>query len=145
VYDEFHLKILIHVDENDLPLSQGVFKLQVAKIMNDGGCSDGVVYNDVDDAGSGIIFNTIFETDGSAAKTTEEDPYNVGEPNRYQSYEEANNFINSESEILPGENGLWDFSLVAVDLRSYCFQIVKDDDSALPLDVGLNYPKVIVE
>jgi len=123
VNDEFRLKILVHVDENALPLAQGVFKLQVAEIGTaNGECSAELAYSDVVHTGSGINFNAILGTDGSAVKITEEDPYNEGELTRYQSYEESNNFVNGESEVLAGENGLWDFSLTANALGSFCFR-----------------------
>jgi hypothetical protein len=149
VGEPFFLKMLINVDINQLPLRQGEFNLQVAQIiLPGGGCSDeGLVYNDVGSTDNGeLFFNTAHGFDDLAAKITIKDPYNEGEITRHQSYEIENPFFNGVSEILAGENGLWEFSLISKTAGNYCFRIVQaNDGSALPLDGWLNYPIVIVE
>jgi hypothetical protein len=123
--EPFLLKILIQVADNDLPLGQGVFKLQVAaECLRK-------AYIDVGHVDSGILFNQAIGTDGSAAKPTGEDPFNIGETTSYQSYEIENPFINGVSEILDGENGLWEFSLIPKTAGNYCFRIVNNDNTEL--------------
>jgi hypothetical protein len=51
-----------------------------------------------------------------------------------QDYEEANNFTNSVAAIPAGQDGKWDFALEdnnAPSSTSYCFRVVKSDNSEL--------------
>ena len=64
---------------------------------------------------------------------------NAGDPShehttRNQTYEEENNFTNSQLAIAAGEDGMWDFSLIdngAPAGTTYCFRAVKSDGSVL--------------
>jgi len=60
-----------------------------------------------------------------------------------QTYEELNNFTNSQAAIPAGQDGKWDFSLIdnsAPASTTYCFQITKSDDRVL--DGYTVYPEI---
>jgi hypothetical protein len=62
---------------------------------------------------------------------TTADPTHDSDTNNDQSYVEANTFINSQSAVPAGEDGLWDFSLQldtnAQKGTSYCVRPTKSD------------------
>jgi len=137
----FRLKMLINVEGNLLRLNTGQFKLQVAEKASSGcGAS---LYVDLE-LSPNVGFYPILGFDGEPAIKTEEDPYIEGEITRYQSYEESNPFTNNVSDISAGENGLWDFSLVANNGGNFCFRIVKDDGYDTELNEYLSYPEINV-
>ncbi|PIR73959.1 MAG: hypothetical protein COU35_04865 [Candidatus Magasanikbacteria bacterium CG10_big_fil_rev_8_21_14_0_10_47_10] len=131
----FRLRSLIHVNTTGLPISGQNFKLQYA--LRSGTCDTsfaGESYSDVTAATTIAYNDNAAVADGIALTLNASDPIHGGDTLRRQTYEEANNFINSTAAIGVGEDGMWDFSLKdngAAAGASYCFRIVKSDNTLL--------------
>lgn len=132
----FRLRMLTHVTVADMTTSYENFKLQYA--LRSGTCDTGFsgeTFSDVGTASGDIRYHdNSSPTDNSALVGNANDPTHSSDTIRNQTYEEANNFTNSQAAVSIGEDGLWDFSLVdfsAPGETSYCFRIVKSDGSQL--------------
>ncbi|MHC4270184.1 MAG: hypothetical protein ACYSTS_17205 [Planctomycetota bacterium] len=150
---EFRLKMLLHVDDVPLPLNFYQFKLQYSNNSGDD-------YYDITDETpdfsdqSPIVFkDNPIASDGTTIIGSGGgfDPLHSGHsPISFQTYEEANNFTNSVSEILVGKDGMWDFSLYVTnnaDPGEYIFRIVIDNgmpDDGIPLNNGYISPEPAV-
>ncbi len=126
----FRLRMLLHMEANDLAIGGKNFKLQYGP----GSTCSSVTYGDVA-AGSGAIryYDNTTATDGISLTTNANDPTHNADTVASQSYEEGNNFTNS-TLISAGQDGMWDFALVdnsAAAGTAYCFRVVKSDGSAL--------------
>jgi hypothetical protein len=133
----FRLRSLIHIDTSNLSINGQNFKLQFAQRGADNSCDtsfSGETYSDVTNS-TLIAFNdNSTPSDGAALTSNANDPSHLGHTTLTQTYEESNNFTNSQSAINAGNDGMWDFSLKdngAPANTAYCFRIVKADDSLL--------------
>ncbi len=134
----FRLRMLLHLDNDDLRLSQNNFKLQYVG-KGTGTCaspSGGTPSAYTDVSGSTLIaFNdNATPTDNTALTTNANDPTHGTHTVRQQSYEELNNFTNSQKIINSGQDGLWDFSLKdnsSPIYTTYCFRMVESDGTVL--------------
>lgn len=143
----FRLRTLVHLANDDLRLSQNNFKLQYVG-KGTGTCaspSGGTpsVYTDV--TGSTLIaFNdNATPTDNSALTANANDPTHGSHKVRQQTYEESNNFTNSQKIINSGQDGLWDFSLKdnsSPIYTTYCFRMVESDGTEF--DTYSVYPEI---
>lgn len=143
----FRLRMLMHLNNDDLRISKNNFKLQyVAK--GGGSCaspSGGTPSSYTDVTGSTLIaFNdNATPTNGSALTSNANDPTHNSDKIRPQTYIESNNFTNSQKILNSGQDGLWDFSLKdngAAEGTDYCFRVVESDGttfSSYPV-----YPKI---
>ncbi len=127
---QFRLRLLLHVSNMDLSASGFDFKLQMA--ARSGTCDTGFSgesYADLSpSSGSLRFYDNSTPADGAALTDNTNDPGHGGDTIRNQTYEEANNFTNSQSSITAGEDGLWDFALgddSALGNEVYCFRVVK--------------------
>jgi hypothetical protein len=132
----FRLRMLVHVTVQDMTTSYENLKLQYAE--RSGSCDigfSGETYQDVGTASGAIRFHdNSSPVDGDALTSNGNDPTHSGHTIVDQTYEEANNFTNSQGAISVGEDGMWDFSLVdfsAVGSTPYCFRIVKSGGTEL--------------
>ncbi len=130
----FRLRLLIHVDDAEVAIGEENFKLQFAE--KSGSCDtsfSGETYSDVTGA-SLISFNdNASPSDSDALTPNVDDPTHGADVVVNQNYEELNNFTNS-AVIPAGQDGKWDFSLIdngAATNTSYCFRVVKSDDTEL--------------
>jgi hypothetical protein len=135
----FRLRMLIHIGTADLAISGQSFKLQFAQRGTDNLCDtafSGETYADVT-AATVIAFNdnpTPADGAGASGSTGGPDPSHNSHTTAIQTYEEANNFTNSVSAIISGDDGLWDFSLKdngAAANTAYCLRAVKSDGTVL--------------
>ena len=146
---DMRLRTTLHISENNLVQSGINFKLQYAG-KGGGTCAapSGTPssYTDVT-AGTSIAYlNNATPADGAGLTTNANDPTHASDSNIAQSYEELNNFTNSEAAINSGQDGLWDFALTdngAPAGSTYCFRIAKSDGSAL--ESYTVYPEVTTE
>lgn len=133
--DAFRLRALVNIENADLELDGQSFKLQFSE--KSGTCDTSFVgesYSDVTGATVIAFNNNASPSDGDNLTANANDPTNGGNTIVNQDYEEANNFTNSVSSILVGQDGKWDFSLIdngATADTSYCFRIVKSDGTEL--------------
>ena len=134
----FRLRMTVHVSVLDLASSGQNFKLQYA--ARSGTCDtsfSGETYADVATASGDIRYHdNSTPTDGSALTGNANDPTHGGHTVNDQTYEESNNFTNSQSAIDVDEDGMWDFALVdfsASGETSFCFRIVKSDGTILDI------------
>jgi hypothetical protein len=132
--DEFRLRMLVHVGGDGARASLDTFKLQFAE--QSGSCDTGFSgesYADVTGA-TVIAFNdNAGVADGTTLTGNANDP-DEGHTVIDQTYEELNNFTNSSTKIVGGQDGLWDFSLVdngATANTAYCFRMVESDGSQI--------------
>lgn len=130
---EFRLRMLINVSDEDLSTGLYDFKLQYAPRV--GTCDTGFVgesYVDVT-ASTDIAFNdNATPADGDTLTTNANDPTGAGSVVA-QTYEELNSFT-TISSVATGNSALFDFSLVdysSLNNATYCFRIVNDSGSAL--------------
>ncbi len=144
----FRLRTLLHMSTNKLAtLSAQSFKLQFVG-KGTGTCafpSGGTpsTYTDVT-AATAIAYNdNPTPADGAVLTANANDPTDGSNVIVNQTYEEANNFTNSQAVIPSNQDGKWDFSLKdngAPLSTTYCFRAVKSDGT--PLDTYAVYPEV---
>ncbi len=133
----FRLRMLLHIGISDLFKNEGNFKLQFAQRGADNQCDtsfSGETYADVTAATVIAYNNNVTPTDGVNLTENANDPTHDSDTVIYQTYEEANNFTNSQATIDAGKDGKWDFSLKdngAPANTTYCFRIVKSDGTNL--------------
>lgn len=132
----FRLRIDVHVSVLDMPINDQNLKLQFAQ--RNGTCDTsftGETYTDVSPTSGDIRFyDNSSPADGNALTTNTNDPTHSSDTVRAQTYEESNNFINSQTAVSIGEDAMWDFSLVdhsAQGNTSYCFRILKSSGAQL--------------
>jgi len=141
------LRALLHVGGAPLSVSGTSLKLQYAG-KGAGTCAAPsgipVVYTDVTNATNISFYDNSIPADGVALIANLNDPSHLGHTIRSQTYEEQNNFTNSQSGIAVGEDGLWDFSLTvnpaAPANTTYCLRIIKSDGTLL--NTYTVYPEV---
>jgi len=132
--DAFRLRLLLRVDSGNLFSSGQNFKLQYA--AKSGTCDTGFSgesYADVTGA-TDIAYNNNTPTDGVSLSANANDPTDGGRTIVNQTYEEANDFTNSQGAINNGQDGKWDFALIdngAPADTGYCFRVVRSDGSQL--------------
>ena len=131
----FRLRMLLHIGANQLDVSGQTFKLQFAQ--QSGTCDtgfDGETYADVT-AATVIAYNdNATPADDAALTANANDPTHGTDTIVNQTYEELNNFTNSQAAIPSGQDGKWDFSLKdngAATSTAYCFRAVKSDSTLL--------------
>ncbi|MEA3249762.1 MAG: hypothetical protein U9Q03_05420 [Patescibacteria group bacterium] len=132
--DDFRLRALIHIGNANLTASGGSFKLQYA--ARSGTCDTsftGETYADVTGATAIAYNDNATPADGAALTGNANDPVHSGHTTVDQTYEEANNFINT-SQVNIGEDGMWDFALTdsdGVSANTYCLRMVESDGTLL--------------
>ncbi len=139
----FRLRMTLHVGASAVAQSGQNFKLQFAKKGSGSCASPEFSYADV--AGSSAIqyYDNAAAADGAALTTNANDPQHSAHTTRAQTYEEANDFTNSQSSIAAGEDGLWDFALVDATAdysENYCFKTVLSSGS--DIDSYGVYPEI---
>lgn len=135
---DFRLRMLVHVANNNLSVGEGDFTLQYAE--KQGTCAVSS-YATVTAATAIAFYDNATVADGDQASATTTDPTHSGHTIRYETYEEANDFTNTIT-INNGEDGLWDFSLIdysAANDMTYCLRAVTA--SGTPLSSYSVYPE----
>lgn len=133
--DAFRLRVLVDLGVSDLFTSEGSFKLQFAQ--QSGSCDTGFSgesYADVTGATVIAYNNNATPSDGAALTANANDPTHGGDTIVNQTYEEANNFTNSQGVVNVDQDGKWDFSLIdngASSNTAYCFRVVESDGTEL--------------
>ncbi len=143
----FRARILVQVTNQALALNGQSFKLQFGTKVST--CSAIGSWTDVA-SGSGAIRynNNATPADGDPLGVTANDPTHDTDTIVNQTYEEANNFINSQGAVPAGQDGHWDFSLThffsgtSFSNTTYCLRIVKADGTTL--DSYSQYPELNV-
>lgn len=145
--DKFRLRALVEVQNGNLFASGQDFKLQFIDKSGSLSCASasGGTPSSWTDVTSGTIiaFNDNTPADGAALTSTTTDPTHSLHTIVNQTYEEANNFTNTQAAINKAQDGKWDFSLydngAAAD-TTYCLRIVKSDGTVL--ETYTQYPEV---
>lgn len=145
--DAFRLRLLLHVGTTDLNQNGENFKLQFVD-RGTGSCSSPSggtpsTYTDVTSSTVIAYENNASVSDGDALTGNTNDPTHGTDTVNDQTYEEANNFTNSQSAINVGEDGMWDFALVdnnAPAATTYCFKVVLSDGT--DIDTYTVYPQI---
>lgn len=133
----FRLRMLLHIGQADLFTNEGSFKLQFAQRGADNLCDtsfSGETYADVTAATVIAYKDNPTPADGAALTANANDPTHGGDTIINQTYEELNNFTNSQGVINVGQDGKWDFSLIdnnATANTAYCLRVVKSDGTSL--------------
>lgn len=146
---EFRLRLLTRVDNGNLYSSSEDFKLQYVD-MGAGTCaspSGGTPSSYTDVTGATLVAykDNATPTDGIALVSNANDPTDGARTIVNQTYEELNDFTNSESAVLNGQTAKFDFSLVdngATASTTFCFRIVKSDDTLLGTYTA--YPEITI-
>ncbi len=130
----FRLRMLLHIGDGTLSANGQNFKLQFAEKSGDCDTSfSGETYNDVT-ADTDIAYNNNSPDDGDALTPNADDPAHSGHTRVDQTYEELNNFTNSQAAVPSGQDGKWDFALKdnsAPANTIYCLRVVKSNDATL--------------
>ena len=135
--DSFRLRMLLHTATATSTVSYSNFKLQVATTSAAGGCDtsfSGETYVNVETGSGAIRYKDNTPADGDALISNAEDPGHGTHTVRNQTYEESNDFTNSQAAIGVGEDGMWDFSLVDFSAAAgeiYCFRAVDTNEVVL--------------
>lgn len=142
----FRLRMLLRVDYGNLFTSGQEFKLQFAG-KGAGTCASPSgspsSYTDVGPGTTIAFLDNSLVADGEALTANGNDPVDGGRTIVNQTYEEGNNFTNSEGAIGKGQDGKWDFSLfdnAAPGETEYCFRIVRANGEEL--DGYTVYPEI---
>jgi hypothetical protein len=131
----FRLRTLVHVATSTLKQSGQDFKLQFAP--RSGTCDTGFsgeTYADVTATTSIQYADNPGPVNGTALVPKNSDPDHGADTLVDETYQESNNFTNSIAAIPVGQDGKWDFALVASGTpagTSYCFRVVKSGGSLL--------------
>ncbi len=144
--DKFRLRMLIHVNTTPLAINGEAVGFKLQSAPRSGTCDTafaGETYTDIT-AATPIGFANNPEpalVDGAVPLIINaNDPPHGADVLRRQTYEELNNFNNSQSAIAVGEDGLWDFALVDLSAPSgavYCIRAVRADGGSTQLDAYL--------
>jgi hypothetical protein len=116
--------MLLKVTTANLSSSGQSFRLQFAN-KGAGTCAaPTTMYRDVTTTSKVAYVNNASPSDGAGLTANANDPTNGADTIVNQTYEETNNFTNSQGAINTGQDGKWDFALVdnganAADV--YCF------------------------
>ncbi|MEK7159644.1 MAG: hypothetical protein AAB766_04065, partial [Patescibacteria group bacterium] len=132
------LRMLVHVAGGNLYASDENFKLQYVD-KGGGTCASPsggtpASWTDVDTTTSIAYKDNATPTDGSALTTNGSDPTHSSDTVQAQTYEELNNFTNSQSAVTIGQDAKWDFALydkTAANSTVFCFRAVLSDGTAL--------------
>jgi len=133
----FRLRLLLYVGSGKLILNGQSFKLQFAQRGSDNQCDtsfNGESYTDITTSTVIAYNDNPTPADGAALTANSNDPTHGTDTIVNQTYEELNNFTNSQAAIPSGQDGKWDFSLKdngASANTAYCFRVVKSDGSLL--------------
>lgn len=134
----FRLRALIHIGDSQLKSSGQSFKLQFAQRGADSQCDtsfSGETYSDVTTSTAIAYNDNSTPADGTALTSNANDPTHSSDTVVNQTYEELNNFTNSQAAIAAGQDGKWDFSLkdnnATPTAATYCLRVVKNDGTLL--------------
>lgn len=144
---EFRVRMLLHVAGEALSQSAGSYKLQYVG-KGGGSCASPsggtpATWTDITTATVIAYKDNTTPTDASALTSNGADPTHSTDTIVNQTYEEANNFSNTQSTIGIGQDGKWDFSLydkTGTSGTTYCIRIVESDGTAL--DTYTVYPEI---
>lgn len=144
----FRLRMLVHVSAAELVSNGKNFKLQIA--TRSGTCDTsfiGETYADVSPSSGDIrFFDNTTPSNGANLTGNGNDPIHGGDIIKDQTYVESNNFTNSTSAVLVGEDAMWDFALIdnsAPASTNYCFRIVESDGTTM--DTYARIPEIITD
>ncbi len=141
--EEFRIRMLIHNAGSSLSISGGSFKLQFAD-KGVGTCSSPTgSWTDITTSTSLAYKDNPTPVDGDALNSYFNDPTHGGDTINNQTYEEANNFTNSQSAIASGEDGKWDFSLYdksVSGVSTFCIRAVTSTDGTF--STYTSYPQI---
>ncbi len=131
----FRLRLLIHISTGTLSISGQEFKLQFGTSTGSSCTSSPPsLWSDVTATTIISFYDNPTPNDGAPLTPNSNDPTHGADTVVNQTYEEVNNFTNSQAAILPGQDGKWDFALKdngAPPETTYCFRVVKADGSLL--------------
>lgn len=140
----FRLRLLLHVSAVNLGLSGQSFKLRFAS-KTGASCGDDEAYADVTTTSAISYDNNTLPGDGDALTANlTDDPTHGSDTVRNQTYEELNNFTNSQAAVNKGEDGKWDFALIdngATSNTRYCLKATKSDGT--DLDIYSVQPEIL--
>lgn len=143
--DAFRLRMLVQNAGDNLAVSGQNFKLQYVGKGN-GSCASPsggtpASWTDVDTTTSVAYYDNVTPSDNTALTSTGSDPTYGSVVS--ETYEELNNFTNSQSALTPGDSGMWDFSLydkTAAAGSVFCLRAAKSDGTAL--NIYYVYPEI---
>lgn len=146
--DAFRIRMLLGVSNANLAINGQDFKLQFVD-MGSGSCSapsggTPSAYTDVTTSTVIAYKNNTTPADEDALTANASDPTDGGATIVNQSYQEENNFTNSEAAINNGEDGKWDFALYdngADPDTTFCFRVVKSNGDLLD-SYSVYYPEI---
>ncbi|MEK7535898.1 MAG: hypothetical protein AAB590_02720 [Patescibacteria group bacterium] len=126
---QFRLRPLLHTASATSTTPEHEVVLQFA--TRSGVCDtsfSGESYATVTPTTNIAFYNNTSVFDGDTASINGSDPSHSGHTKRYQGYEEVNG-ATTTTDAIPGEDTIWDFSLIDNDgetaTNSYCFRLVQ--------------------
>jgi hypothetical protein len=135
----FRLRVLLHNYGRDEAVSGQNFKVQIAERGSDNVCDTNFTnesYVDLSANSGAVRFydNSTLADGDNITSDNVNDPVNSLFSSVRETYEESNNFTNSQNIIRTDQTGKWDFAMVdfsAATNTTYCVRIVKSDNSTL--------------
>ena len=143
----FRVRPLLHVDGDGARANLDTFKLQFVG-KGSGSCASpfgGTPSSYTDVTASTVIAykNNTTPADAAALTANANDPTHGVHTTVNQTYEELNNFTNSQAKITGGQDGMWDFALYDNNApvgTVYCLRVV--ESSGTTLTTYSVYPQV---
>ncbi|OGM19868.1 hypothetical protein A2686_01210 [Candidatus Woesebacteria bacterium RIFCSPHIGHO2_01_FULL_38_10] len=135
----FRMRILLDNYGQDVASSGVTFKMQIAVRGADNLCDTSFTnetYADLSDSSGNVRYynNTNLADAANITSDNANDPTHESHTVVRETYEEANNFTNSQNAIRSNQDGKWDFALVdfsATADTTYCMRVVKSDATTL--------------
>jgi hypothetical protein len=133
------LRVAISVDNSGFNVSDSnlQLKLQFAPLIGANSCSalSSGSYSDVTSTSALQFYDDSRYSDGQAITTDPSDPSDGSRAMQPQSYEESNNFTNSQSALYAGQDGIWQFALTidnsTLKGRAFCIRVATSGGTQL--------------
>jgi hypothetical protein len=144
----FRLRLNLHISGSQIDASASSYKLRYALLGNVGQCNNVTSgsYADVTDASTIRYYNNTNASSGLGLTTNANDPTHSTDTLVRQTYRESGTTTFTNPTAIPaGQDGMWDFALVAnhtLQNDHYCFKVTNSDGT--DLNSYTSYPELII-
>ena len=143
----FRLRLDIAIGESQQQSNNLSLELQYAELGDYANCSSvpSTNYANVSSTTPIQYYTNVVATNGMALLPDANDPTDGSNMIVYQTYNQANPFVNAQGTIYAGEDGLWDFALAvsssSYDHASYCLRVANSSNGSA-INTYTDYPQI---
>ena len=143
----FRLRLDIAIGESQQQSNNLSLELQYAELGDYANCSSvpSTNYANVSSTTPIQYYTNVVATNGMALLPDANDPTDGSNTIVYQTYNQANPFVNAQGTIYAGEDGLWDFALAvsssSYDHASYCLRVANSSNGSA-INAYTDYPQI---